>query len=122
MPEVIKGKVFDYLNTPHESVTLLYVSKYFREYFFNRNYKYFHLSSGFCSIKYWEKILRKNAFNLMQKIYSNYDLTYVFDLEKVYSEVVVTLRHLSLFVVCFHLSTCLRSCDKVTNYCSIVLV
>ena len=53
----------------------------------------------------------------MQKIYNNYDFTYVFDFEKVCSEVEVTLRHLSLFSVCFHFLTCLRSCDKVTNYC-----
>ena len=32
------------------------------------------------------------------------------------SEVEVTLRHLSLFLVCFHFLTCLRNCDKVTNY------
>ena len=53
----------------------------------------------------------------MQKIYNNDDFTYVFDFEKVYSEVVVTLHHLSLFSVCFHLLTCLTSCDKVANYC-----
>ena len=53
----------------------------------------------------------------MQKIYNNHDFTYVFDFEKVCSEVEVTLHHLSLFLVCFHLLTCLRKCDKVTNYC-----
>ena len=53
----------------------------------------------------------------MQKNYNNYDFTYVFDFEKVCFEVEVTLRHLSLFSVCFHFLTCLRSCDKVTNYC-----
>ena len=52
LPEVIKCKVLDYLNMPHESVTLLYVLKYFRKYIINKNYKYFYLSSGFCSIKY----------------------------------------------------------------------
>ena len=49
------------------------------------------------------KISLKIAFNLMQKIYNNYDFTYAFDFEKVYSVIVVTLRHLSLFSVCFHL-------------------
>ena len=53
----------------------------------------------------------------MQKIYNNYDFTYVFDSEKAGSETEVTLRQLSLFSVCFHFLTCLRSCDKVTNYC-----
>ena len=53
----------------------------------------------------------------MQKIYNNYDFTYVFDFEKVCSEVKVTLGHLSLFSVRFHFLTCLRSCDKVTIYC-----
>ena len=53
----------------------------------------------------------------MQKIDNDYDFNYVFDFEKVCSEVEVTLHHLSLFSVCFHFLTCLRSCDKVTNYC-----
>ena len=52
----------------------------------------------------------------MQKIY-NVDFTYVFDFEKICPEVEVTLRHLSLFSVGFHFSTCLRSCDKVANHC-----
>ena len=53
----------------------------------------------------------------MQKIYNNDDFTYVFDFEEICPEVEVTLRHLSLFLVCFHFLTCLRSCDKVANYC-----
>ena len=61
LPEVIKYKVLDYLNMPHESVTFLYVLEYCRKYIFNKNYKYFYLSSGFCSIKYRENIFKKNA-------------------------------------------------------------
>ena len=53
----------------------------------------------------------------MQKNYNKYDYTYVFDFEKVCFEVVITLRHLSLFSVFFHLLRCLRSCDRVENYC-----
>ena len=41
----------------------------------------------------------------------------LFDFEKICPEVEVTLRHLSLFSVCFHFLTCLRSYDKVANYC-----
>ena len=59
----------------------------------------------------------------MQKIYNNHDFTYVFDFEKVCSKVEVTLHHLSLFLVCFHLLTCLRSCDiRLQIIVSIVLV
>ena len=57
----------------------------------------------------------------MQKIYNNVDFTYVFDFEKICPEVEVTLRHLSLFSVCLHFLTYLRSCDKIANhsfYCS----
>ena len=53
----------------------------------------------------------------MQKIYNNYDFTYAFYFENVYSEVEVTLHHLSLFSVCFHFLAFLKSCDKVANYC-----
>ena len=53
----------------------------------------------------------------MQKIDNDYDFNYVFDFEKVCSKVEVTLHHLSLFSVCFHFLSCLRSCGKVTNYC-----
>ena len=52
----------------------------------------------------------------MQKNYHNYDFTYGFDFEKVYSDVVVTLCHPSLFSVYFHLLKCFSSCDKVENY------
>ena len=58
----------------------------------------------------------KNAFDLLQKIYND-DFTYVFDFEKICPELEVTLRHLSLFSVCVHFLTCLRSCDRVANYC-----
>ena len=53
----------------------------------------------------------------MQKIYNNDDFTYVFDFQKICPEVEVTLHHFSLFSVCFHFLTYLRSCDKVVNYC-----
>ena len=101
----------------HDSVTLLYVSKYFRKYILDKNYKYFYLASGFCSLKYWENNIGKKAFDLLQNIYNNDDFTCVFDFEKFFPEVEVTLRDLSLFSVCFHFLTCLRSCDKVANYC-----
>ena len=70
----------------HDSVTLLYVSKYFRKYILDKNYKYFYLASGFCSLKYWENICRKDGFDLFQKFYNNDDLTYVFDFEKICPE------------------------------------
>ena len=53
----------------------------------------------------------------MQKIDNDYQFNYVFDFEKICSEVEVTLRHFSLFLVCFHFLACLRSQDKVANYC-----
>ena len=115
-PNVIKCKVLDYLNTPHESVKLLYVSKYFRKYILNINYKYFYLSTGFCSVKYWDNIFKKNVY-ILQRNYKNDDFIFTFDFEKTCHEVEVTFCHLSLFSVCFNLLTCLRSCNKVTNYC-----
>ena len=87
-------------------MTLLYVSKYFRKYILDKNYKYFYLASGFCSLKYWQNIFKKDAFDLLQKIYNNVDFTYAFDFEKICPEVEVTLCHLSLFSVCFHFLTC----------------
>ena len=60
---------------------------------------------------------KKKCLCFIVKIYNNDDATYVFDFEKICPEVEVTLRHLSLFSVCFHFLTCLRSYDKVANYC-----
>ena len=37
---------------------------------------------------------KKKAFNVMQKIYNNYDFIYVFAFEKVCSEAELTFRHL----------------------------
>ena len=117
LPDVIKCKVLDYLNTPHESVTLLYVSKYFRKYILNFNYKYFYLSTGFCSVKYWDNIFKKKNVYILQKNFNNDDFIFTFDFEKTCHKFEVTFCHIPLSSVCFHLLTCLRSCDKVTNYC-----
>lgn len=115
MPEVVQKKVLTYLNNSHESIKLLYVSKYFRNYFLNKNYEFFYLSTGFCSFKYWEEILSKNGFNLLHKIYEKIETS--FDHEECYIKLLKTLCHLSLFLVCLHFLTCHRSCSKISTYC-----
>ena len=73
------------------SLTLLYVSQYFRKYILDKNY-IFIWQVVFAHLYY----IKKNAFDLLQKIYNNDDLL-LFDFEKICPEVEVTLRHLSLF-------------------------
>ena len=49
LPDLVKLKVFDYLNTLHDS-------KYFRKYILDKIINIFYLASGFCSLKNWENI------------------------------------------------------------------
>ena len=99
----------------HDLLTLCFVSKYHRNDVLSTNKKIYHLSSGFCSIKYWDEILANNAFKLLHKIYEKIE---TFDFEKYYLKLYKRYRHhLSLFSVCLHFVTCYRSCDKIGTYC-----
>ena len=107
-------KIISYL-TSHDLITLCFVSKYYRKLVLNKYIKYYDLSTGFCSVKYWRTRIEKKLFVLHGKIHYNIDF---FDFEESYFKMCKKFRHLSLFSVCLHLLTCKRSCEKkINSYC-----
>ena len=67
------------------------------------------MSTGFCSVKYWETKIKKNAFDLLNRVHNEIK---VFDFEENYFKLIKKFRHLSLLSVCLNFSTCQRSCEK----------
>ena len=50
------------------------MSKYYRKLVLNKYIKYYDLSTGFGSVKYWRTRIEKNLFVLHGKIHDNFDL------------------------------------------------
>ena len=71
------------------------MSKFHRNFVLNKYFKYYDLSAGFCSVRYWKtKIEKKNIFTLDQKIH---EVIEVFDFEESYFKMCKKFRYLSLF-------------------------
>ena len=64
--------------------------KYYRKLVLNKHIKYYDLSTGFCSVKYWRTRIEKKLFALHEKIHHNFDFFLI--LKK------VTLKY-SFFIV-----------------------
>ena len=45
------------------------MSKYFKKLVLKKFIKYYNLSTGFCSVKYWTNKIEKNVFDLIQTIH-----------------------------------------------------
>ena len=93
------------------------MSKYYRKLALNKYIKYYGLSTGFCSVKYWRTRIGKKLFLFLlhEKIHDDFDF---FDFEESYFKMCKKFRHLSLFSVCLHLLSCKRSCEKnINSYC-----
>ena len=86
--EELQLNFFSYFNS-HDLITLCFVSKFHRKYVLNKYFKYYDLSTGFCSMRYWITKSEKNVFNLNQKIH---EVIEVF--------VKVTLKCVKNFVIC----------------------
>ena len=84
------------------------MSKYFRKLVLKKLFKYYNLSTGFCSVKYWTNKIEKNVFDLIQAIHDEI----IFDFEENYEQLIKRFRHMSLFSVCLHFLRCSRSCEK----------
>ena len=80
----------------------------------NKYFKYYDLSTGFCSVRYKKKKIEKNLFVLTRKIH---DVIKNFDFEENYFKISTKFCNLSLFSVCLHFLTCIRSCEKKAGYC-----
>ena len=108
-------KFFLYFNS-HDLITLCFVSKFHRKFVLNKYFKYYDLSTGFCSVRYWKTKIEKNIFNLNQKIH---EVIEFFDFEESYFKMYKKFRYLSLFSVCLHFLTWQKSCEKIASYCRI---
>ena len=84
--------------------------------------KIFDLSTGFCSVKYWNNLIQNNCFRLIEEIHNktffdNKFFDYNFDFEENYFKLIKSFRNFTLFSICLHFPRCVTSCDKKANYC-----
>ena len=109
---------------PEDLINLCYVSKNMRNLVLNNFNQIFDLSTGFCTVKYWNVYIETNCFALCNDIFTAkyFDekfLDYNFDFEENYFRLVRDFRHMSLFSICLHFLRCTRSCDNKANYCRV---
>ena len=116
--EELQLHIFSYLNA-NDLITLCYVSKCFRKLVLKKFAKYYDLSTGFCSVKYWTNEIEKNVFRLVEAIHSELFDGYAFDFEGNYDKLIKKFHHMSLFSVCFHFLRCRRSCEKILGCCKV---
>ena len=74
--------------------------------------KYYDLSTGLCSVKYWTNVIEKNIFQLVEAIHSELYDSYAFDFEVNCDELIKKFRHMSLFSVCLQFLRC-KVCSRV---------
>ena len=108
-------KLLSYFNA-NDLIILCYVSKYFRKLVLKKFFKYYNLSTGFCSVKYWTNKIEKNVFDLIQAIHDEI----IFDFEENYEQLIKRFRHMSLFSVCLNFLRCRRSCEKKSRLLQIL--
>ena len=77
----------------------------------------YDISTGFCSVDYWTRVIKENVFNLIYKIYEELWDTYPFDFEQYETLLIKKLRNMSLFSVSLHFLRCRRSCENKPAYC-----
>ena len=90
------------------------MSKCFRILVLKKFAKFYDLSTGFCSVKYWINKIEKNVFQLVEAVHSELLDSYAFDFEGNYDKLIKKFRHMSLFSVCLHFLRCGRSFEKKT--------
>ena len=117
LPIEIWYRICIYLNNSHDSINLLYVSKFTRQFVLSKYDKYFILSSGFCTSEFWERRLGNNRFNILSILYTKLDMWFDYDFWSM--KLKQSMHHLSLFSVCLHFLRCYRRCNKLpeSQYC-----
>ena len=95
------------------------MSKCFRKLVLKKFAKYYDLSTGFCSVKYWTNEIEKNVFRLVEAIHSELFDSYAFDFERNYDKLIKKFRYMPLFSVYFHFLRCRRSCERKLGYCKV---
>ena len=78
------------------------MSKCFRKLVLKIFAKYYDLSTGFCSVKYWTHEIEKTVFRLVEAIHSELFDNYAFDFEGSYDKLIKKFRHMSLFSACLN--------------------
>ena len=103
--QLLQPKIFDYVKTV-DLINLCYVSKKMRTMVL-KNFKHiFDLSTGFCSVTYWNNLIEKNCFAICYDIFYNkhyrdekfINFNFDFDLINLSKK----FRHFSLFSICLH--------------------
>ena len=84
------------------------MSKCFRKLVLKNFAKYYDLSTGFCSVKYWTHEIEKTVFRLVEAIHSELFDSYAFDFEGNYDNLIKKFRHISLFSACLNFLTLFR--------------
>ena len=116
--EELQLKLFSCLNTD-DLITFCYVSKYFRKLVLKEFSKIYEISTGFCSVKHWPNLIKRNVSELINDIHGELFHTLAFDFEKNYDNLIKKFRHMSLLSVCLHFLRCKRSCEKKSDFCKV---
>ena len=101
LPTEVWYKILSYLDNAHDLISLLYVSKFTRNYVLTKfDRSFFFLSSGFFAFNCWIKKLNSIRVNLLSKLYSELDVFFDYDVWS--KNLKQTMRHISLISVCLH--------------------
>ena len=114
--EELQILILSYFNAD-ELITLCYVSKHFRRFVLSKFLQIYDISTCFCSVDYWTRVIKENVFNLIYKIYEKLWDTYPFDFEQYETLLIKKLRNMFLFSVSLHFLRC-RTCF-CTCFCSV---
>ena len=109
--------IFSYLNVT-DLINFCYVSRYYRKLMLKRFEKYYNLAIGLCSIYLWTNVLEDNIWGLIENIYNELNDFYAFGFELDYDGLFKEFRHLSLFSVCQHFSSCETRFARYCKICS----
>ena len=113
--EELQTKLFMYLKA-EDLINLCYVSKNKRNLVLNNFNQIFDLSTGFCTVKYWNVYIETNYFALCNDVFTakHFDekfFDYNFDFDENYFAFLKSFKHFSLFSVCLHFLRCARCYD-----------
>ena len=122
--QLLQPKIFDYVKTV-DLINLCYVSKKMRTMVL-KNFKHiFDLSTGFCSVTYWNNLIEKNCFAICYDIFYNKHyrdekfINFNFDFDLINLSLLKKFRHFSLFSICLHFLKCIKCCDKQAQCCKV---
>ena len=120
--QVLQPNIFDYIKTA-DLINLCYVSKKMRKLVLKNFNRIFDLSTGFCTVSYWNNVIKTNCLAICHDIFYNEEyrdpkfIDYNFDFDRLNFLLLERFRHFSLFSICLHFLKCIKCCDKQAHYC-----